>query len=91
MDARDALDMTIKMFDLKAADLAVKSGVTATMLSRYRNKHQDMQSANAFNIVRALPEDARQFFMRLLSDDTTELPLSRLKDSINIYKNRKEI
>jgi transcriptional regulator with XRE-family HTH domain len=74
MDARDALDMTIKVFDLKASDLAAKSGVTPTMLSRYRNKHQDLQSINAFRIVRALSPEAREYFIHLLSDEPVDFP-----------------
>lgn len=89
MDARDALDVTIKMFDLKASDLAESSGVTPTMISRYRNKFQDLQASNAFSIIRSLPEDARNYFMKLLSDDSTELPLSRLRESAPEYKPKK--
>ena len=86
MDARDALDVTIKMFNLKASDLAEKSGVTPTMISRYRNKFQDLQASNAFSVVKALPEEARDFFMKLLSDDSSELPLARLRESAPSYK-----
>ena len=85
MDARDALDITIKMFDLKASDLADQSGVTATMLSRYRNKFQDLQAANAFSIIRSLPSEAREYFLKLLADDPSELPLARLRESAPAY------
>lgn len=62
MDPRDALNITIKAFGLKAADIARASGISVQMLSRYRKKHQDMTSLNAFQVVKVLPADARNFF-----------------------------
>ena len=69
MDARDVLDLTIKRFGLKASELAQASGVTVQMLSRYRNKHQDMQSLNFLEIFRALPYEAQDFYLECLRQD----------------------
>lgn len=66
MDPREALDITIKAFGLKAADLARDTGVTVQTLSRYRKKHQDMNSLNAFDVIKALPSHARDLFWSLL-------------------------
>lgn len=62
MDPREVLDQTIKVFRLKASDLAQASGITVQMLSRYRNKHQDMNSLNVFEVLRSLPPEAQKFF-----------------------------
>jgi len=66
VDPRDALDKAIEVFDLKAADIADLSGVSAQALSRYRRKHQDFQSITLQKIILALPTDARMYFLVLI-------------------------
>jgi transcriptional regulator with XRE-family HTH domain len=74
MDPRDALNQTMKAFRLKAKELAQSAGITEHMLSRYRNKRQDMNSLNAFDVIRALPVEAQDYFMQCLRD---EIPLKQ--------------
>lgn len=69
MDPRDALNQTMKAFRLKAKELAKEAGVTEHMLSRYRNKRQDMNSLNAFDVVMALPVDAQDYFMQCMREE----------------------
>jgi len=66
MDPREALDTTIKIFNLRAIDIAQQSGVDPQMISRYRNKRKDMNSLNLYKIVNVLPLQARVYFSSLL-------------------------
>lgn len=66
--------MTIRVFKLKAADIAEKSGISETTLSRYRNKKHDVYSLNAFDILRVLPADAQKYFLELLSSNSDTPP-----------------
>lgn len=72
MDPREAIDRTIKTFNLKAADIAQASGITVQMLSRYRKKRQDMTSLKVFQVIRALPRDAQDFFWEISTDRSND-------------------
>ena len=72
-DPRDALDLTIRLYRLKATDLAKSVGMDKSSLSRYRHKEQDVQGLTAFAIMAALPEDAREFFCKLITGQETEI------------------
>jgi transcriptional regulator with XRE-family HTH domain len=66
-DPRDALDETIRLFNIKASDLAQKSGIDEQMISKYRRKHKDMNSLNLVKLANALPREARSYFYLLLN------------------------
>jgi hypothetical protein len=68
MDPRKALDQTLKIFNLKASDVAKKAGMGSNELSRYRRGHNDILSSRAFDIVRALPLQAQMYFWVLISE-----------------------
>ncbi|MEX0271178.1 hypothetical protein AB3R30_18740 [Leptolyngbyaceae cyanobacterium UHCC 1019] len=72
MDPRDALDETLKLFGIKATTLAEASGINPQMISKYRNKHQDMQSINLLSIVASLPRTARFHFYSLIEPEIEE-------------------
>lgn len=74
MEAREALDLTMRMFDIKASDLAVESGVDPVMISRYRNKKRDMHSLNVFEVIKALPDEAQKLFLNLVLSDSASAP-----------------
>lgn len=73
MEERQALDLTLKIFDIKATELCKASGVSVTQISRYRNKTRDMTAANAFSVIRALPPDAKKYFFDLVNQDAQAL------------------
>lgn len=83
-DPRDALDLTIRLYRLKAKDLAEAVGIDKSSLSRYRHKEQDIQGLTAFAILGALPPDAREFFYKLLTEEKAEAPT--LTESSTKYK-----
>lgn len=83
-DPRDALDLTIRLYGLKAKDLAEAVGIDKSSLSRYRHKEQDIQGLTAFAILAALPSDAREFFYKLITEQKAEAP--RLTESPTKYK-----
>lgn len=65
MEPRVALDKTIKLHNLNAAQLARDSGVNKQELSRYRRQHKDMGSLSVFKVVDALPLKAKLYFWQL--------------------------
>jgi hypothetical protein len=67
MEPRQALDQTIKTFNLKASDVAKKAGMGSNELSRYRRGHNDILASRAFDIIRALPLQAQMYFWVLIS------------------------
>jgi transcriptional regulator with XRE-family HTH domain len=70
MDHREALDKTLKVFKLKAADIAEKAGMGANELSRYRRGHTDILAGRAFQIVRAMPLPAQLYYWGLCLEET---------------------
>ena len=66
IDPRDALDETLRVFDLKASDLAERSGIDAQQISRYRNKRKDMNSLNLYRLIDAMPIDAQCYFSSIV-------------------------
>ncbi|MEM8603313.1 MAG: hypothetical protein AAGF24_05705 [Cyanobacteria bacterium P01_H01_bin.121] len=65
MDPRDAFDLTLKAFSLRASDIAEESGIAPESISRYRKKRADMNSLTVQKLITALPKAARLFFMSL--------------------------
>jgi transcriptional regulator with XRE-family HTH domain len=72
MDARQALDLTLKHFKIRASDIAQQTGMGENELSRYRRGHNDILATRAFDIVRALPAPAQLYFWSLIT--TEEIP-----------------
>jgi hypothetical protein len=66
IDPRDALNKTLEVFDLKAADLAERSGIDAQQISRYRNKRKDMNSLNLYKLIEAMPIEAQFYFSSIV-------------------------
>jgi len=66
IDPRDALNKTFQVFDLKAADLAERSGIDAQQISRYRNKRKDMNSLNLYRLLEAMPVEAQFYFSSIV-------------------------
>ena len=69
MDARQALDQTLKQYKIRASDIAQKIGMGENELSRYRRGHNDILATRAFDIVRALPAPAQLYFWSLCTQD----------------------
>lgn len=65
MDFREALDRTIKVFGIKASELAQTAQVSEQALSRYRNKRQNMNDDTLYRLFECLPRDAQWHFMML--------------------------
>jgi plasmid maintenance system antidote protein VapI len=66
MEPAEALDETIRLFKIKATDLAELSGIGENRISRYRNNRVGMNAETLFRLVRALPFKARIHFMLLV-------------------------
>lgn len=75
MDPRDALDLTIRIYKLKASDLARDSNLSPEVISRYRHKKQDLQAENLFKVIKVMPEEARHYFIDLSCGKKMDMPL----------------
>jgi transcriptional regulator with XRE-family HTH domain len=69
MDAREALDLTLKHYRIRATDVAEKTGIGTNELSRYRRGHNEIYANRAFDIIRALPAPAQLYFWSLCTND----------------------
>jgi transcriptional regulator with XRE-family HTH domain len=76
MDARVALDITLKKFKLKAAEIAEKAGMNQHELSRYRRGHSDVLASRAFQIIKALPTHAQIHFWMLYLQESDNVQAS---------------
>jgi plasmid maintenance system antidote protein VapI len=66
VEPAQALDETIKLFKIKATDLAELTGIGENRISKYRNNKGGMNVDTLFRLVRALPLRARLHFMALV-------------------------
>ena len=69
MEFREALNETIKVFHLKAVDIANSSGVNEHEISRYRHGRKDITSSTLNKIVNGLPVTARTFFLVICAEE----------------------
>lgn len=65
----EALGETIKEFRLSRGDLAERSRVSESSLSRYLDHTNDMGSRRLQSIIDCLPPEARSFYYSLLDSD----------------------
>lgn len=88
MNEREALNLTIKVFNLRAIDLAKTAGMGQNELSRYRNGHSDMLGARIFAVIRALPKQAQYYFWAVLTSEVeVTTPLADLDAEI-VFANK---
>ena len=66
MNQREALNKTIKVFGLKAVDIADRAGMPESDFSKFRNGKNDILTERFFRIAQALPADARSYLFMLL-------------------------
>ncbi len=71
---REALNETIKCFNLKAANIAAGAGMQPSELSRYRHGRSDIRQSRLYAIVMALPDEARFYFFALSIAKSDEKP-----------------
>jgi predicted transcriptional regulator len=71
MIGSEALNKTIRLFNLKAADIANKANIPESDLSKFRNGHNDILTRRFFTIVDALPSGARLYLFMLLVSHTS--------------------
>jgi predicted transcriptional regulator len=72
MNQREALNKTIKLFGLKAVDIAERAGMPESDFSKFRNGKNDILSERFFRIAAALPPDARSYLFMLLASGESE-------------------
>lgn len=65
MKFSEAFRETLFRYNLKGADLAAKSGLTPTQISKFRNG-ENLRIDSVERILAALPEDAREYMMLLV-------------------------
>ncbi|AFY71352.1 hypothetical protein Pse7367_3103 [Thalassoporum mexicanum PCC 7367] len=61
-----ALDRTMFEFKISGAQLSRQSGVSQSQLSQFRTGKVDISTSNFVKIVRALPDEARRYYLSLV-------------------------
>lgn len=85
MDFRDAFNETLERYQIKASELAELSGLDPVQISKFRNKHKNMQTHNFQRLIEALPSAAKMYFWYLvMSEDEATVP--RAAESGGAYK-----
>lgn len=62
MKYADALNATLKHFEITAREVSLKSGVTESSISRYRRGERDIQVESLERMLDVLPPEARYYF-----------------------------
>jgi DNA-binding Xre family transcriptional regulator len=61
-----ALDRTMFEFKISGAQLSRQSGVSQSQLSQFRTGKVDISTSNFVKIIRALPDEARRYYLSLV-------------------------
>jgi transcriptional regulator with XRE-family HTH domain len=69
MRLADALNLTMRKFDLQARDLAVRSGIGESALSKFRKGERDLQARNIERVLTALSDEAYHYLLTQLALD----------------------
>ena len=77
----EAFRETLFRFNLKGADLAERSGLTPTQISKFRNG-ENLRIDSVERILAALPEDAREYMLLLVVQqrEAAHVPLPAVRD-----------
>ncbi len=67
MSPNEAFDYVLNKYQISADDIAEKSGIDKSAISKFRNGHHEMRSNNLQKLIRALPPEARTHFNMLFS------------------------
>ena len=71
MNPHEAFDLTLKTFNIKAADVARLSGKAESSISSYRHGQRDMGSTALVEMLRVLPMPAQLYFWGLCMSSPT--------------------
>lgn len=83
MKFSDSFDDTLKQFKITAKDLAGKSGVAESSISRFRRGEREIQSDSLERLIGALPQDAKQYlFCKLFVGEMDKQGIATLLSAI---------
>lgn len=86
MKFSDSFDDTLKRFKITAKDLASKSGVAESSISRFRRGEREIQSDSLERLISALPQDAKQYlFCQLFVGEMDKQGIATLLNAIAHY------
>ena len=80
MDFRDAFNETLEHYQIKASELSEVSGLDPVQISKFRNKHKNMQTHNFQKLIDALPANARMYFWYLVMADDENVSAREAND-----------
>jgi transcriptional regulator with XRE-family HTH domain len=66
MSYREAFDETVKLFELRASEIADKSGIGENQISRFRHGKTDLQTASLEKLINVLPAKAKAYFYSMV-------------------------
>lgn len=78
MRISEALNLTLEHFNITGRELAQRSGVTESALSRFRRGEKDLQASSIEKLLAGLPDDAYHYLM-------AQLWLSRNKPQSTVH------
>jgi transcriptional regulator with XRE-family HTH domain len=83
MKFSDAFRETLFRFNIKGADLAEKSGLTPTQVSKFRNG-ENLRIDSVERILEALPDEAREYMLLLVAQtrEADHVPLPGAKPPV---------
>ena len=69
----EALDKVLEIYKISAADISRATGLDKTVISKYRNGHQDIGSKKLQQIILSLPPEAKTHYHLLFAYDNYEI------------------
>jgi predicted transcriptional regulator len=76
MKASEAFDRTLQIFDLKPTAIARTAGVSASVVSDFKNGRRDVQISTLQQIAAGLPPEARTYFYTMLMQTEGKEPIA---------------
>ena len=65
MSPNEALDYVLELYDIKTQEVSDKSGVHKSVISKFRNGHNDIGAKNLQKILKILPAHVTHHFNML--------------------------
>jgi transcriptional regulator with XRE-family HTH domain len=87
----EALDLTLREFNISGKELSQQSGVAESSISRYRRGERDIQAESLERMIQALPASAQHYlYFHCLVRDLDDEGIATLLNAI-AFKMRSDV